>query len=136
MVVLSLDLWDIFRFIFRQLRMTFYHKIIVAYRNNLSSNAWHNFAKGKVISKYKGHKSLKNSIGKLAAPSPLSRRPAPGPYFHPLFSDSPLIKIYFCPFKKGIHCYCKLTTYQECQLNLMMYQFKSSHPYMVLIMKM
>ena len=95
---------------------------MVADRNNLSSNAWHNFAKGKVISKYKGHKSLKNSIGKLAAPSPLSRRPAPAPYLHPLFSDSPLIKIYFYPFKRGILCYCKLTTYQECQLNLMMYQ--------------
>ena len=32
-------LWDIFRFIFRQLKMTFFHKIIVAEKNNSSSNA-------------------------------------------------------------------------------------------------
>ena len=29
-----LGLWDIFRFIFRQLRMTFFHKIMVAEKNN------------------------------------------------------------------------------------------------------
>ena len=34
-----LNLWDIFRFIFRQLRMTFSHKIMVAEKNNFSSNA-------------------------------------------------------------------------------------------------
>ena len=34
-----LNLWDIFRFIFRQLRMTFFHKIMVAEKNNFSSNA-------------------------------------------------------------------------------------------------
>ena len=34
-----LNLWDIFRLIFRQLRMTFFHKIMVAEKNNFSSNA-------------------------------------------------------------------------------------------------
>ena len=34
-----LNLWGIFRFIFRQLRMTFFHKIMVAEKNNFSSNA-------------------------------------------------------------------------------------------------
>ena len=29
-----LNLWDIFRFIFRQLRMIFFHKIMVAEKNN------------------------------------------------------------------------------------------------------
>ena len=33
-----LNLWDIFRFIFRQLRMNFFDKIIVAAKNNFSSN--------------------------------------------------------------------------------------------------
>ena len=33
------NLWDIFRFIFRQLRMTFFHKIMLAEKNNFSSNA-------------------------------------------------------------------------------------------------
>ena len=47
-----LNLWDIFKFIFRQLRMTFFHKIMMT-ENFFSSNAWHNFAKGKVISKCK-----------------------------------------------------------------------------------
>ena len=32
-------LWDIFRFIFRQLRMTFFHMIMVTVKNNFSSNA-------------------------------------------------------------------------------------------------
>ena len=34
-----LNLWDIFRFIFKQLRVTFFHKIILAEKNNFSSNA-------------------------------------------------------------------------------------------------
>ena len=34
-----LILWDIFRFIFRELRMTFVHKIMVAEKNNFSANA-------------------------------------------------------------------------------------------------
>ena len=34
-----LNLWDIFRFIFRQLRMTFFHKIMMAEKNFFSSNA-------------------------------------------------------------------------------------------------
>ena len=34
-----LDLWDIFRFIFRQLRVIFFHKIMVAEKNNFYSNA-------------------------------------------------------------------------------------------------
>ena len=33
------NLSDIFRFIFRQLGMTFCHKIMVAEKNNFSSNA-------------------------------------------------------------------------------------------------
>ena len=36
---------------FRQPRMSFFHKIMVAEKNNFFSNASHNFAKGKVISK-------------------------------------------------------------------------------------
>ena len=51
-----LNLWDIFIFIFRQLRMTFFHKIMVAEKNNFSSNAQHNFKKGKVISTCKDDK--------------------------------------------------------------------------------
>ena len=51
-----LNLWDIFRFIFRQLRMTFFHKTMVADKNYFSSNAYHNFAKSKVISKCKNDK--------------------------------------------------------------------------------
>ena len=43
-------------FIFRQLRMTFFHKVMEAEKNSFSSNAWHNFAKGKVISKCKNDK--------------------------------------------------------------------------------
>ena len=34
-----LNLWNIFSFIFRQLRITIFHKIIVAEKNNFSSNA-------------------------------------------------------------------------------------------------
>ena len=33
-----LNLWDIFRFIFRELRMTYVHKIMVAEKNNFSAN--------------------------------------------------------------------------------------------------
>ena len=36
--------------------MTFVHKIMVAEKNNFSSNTQHNFAKGKVISKCKNDK--------------------------------------------------------------------------------
>ena len=80
-----LNLWDIFRFIFRQLRMTFFHKIMVAEKNNFSSNAWHNFAKGKVISKCKNDK-LKKIKSKKCQPHPTTflGRPAPTPYFRPL----------------------------------------------------
>ena len=39
------------RFIFRQLRMTFFQKNAMAETNNFSSNVWHNFAKSKIISK-------------------------------------------------------------------------------------
>ena len=35
---------------------TFFHKIMAAEKNNVSSNAWHNFAKGKEISKCKNDK--------------------------------------------------------------------------------
>ena len=42
---------------FRQPRMSFFHKIMVAEKNNFFSNASHNFAKGKVISKCKNDKT-------------------------------------------------------------------------------
>ena len=47
------NLWDIFRFMFIQIRMTFFHKHVVAEKYNFSSNAYHNFAKSKVISNVK-----------------------------------------------------------------------------------
>ena len=54
-----LNLQDVFSFIFRQLRMTFFHKIIVAEKNFFFQ--MHNiFAKGKVISKCKNNKPWKN----------------------------------------------------------------------------
>ena len=47
-----LNSWEKFRFIWRQLRMTVLHKIMMTKRNNFfSSNAWHIFGNGKVISK-------------------------------------------------------------------------------------
>ena len=42
-----LNLWDIFMFIFRQLQMTFFRKIMVAEKNFFSSNEYNNFAKDK-----------------------------------------------------------------------------------------
>ena len=51
-----LSLWDIFRVIIKQLRMTFFHKIMVAEKNTFSSNACHSFGKGKVIFKCKDDK--------------------------------------------------------------------------------
>ena len=51
------NLWDIFTFIFRQLRNTFFHKTMVTEKNISSSNISHNFAKGKVISKCINDKS-------------------------------------------------------------------------------
>ena len=51
-----LNLWEIFRFIFRQLMMTFFHKIVAAEKNNFPSNAEHNFVKIRVISKCKNDK--------------------------------------------------------------------------------
>ena len=42
-----LSLWDIFMFIFRQLQMTFFRKIMVAEKNFFSSNEYNNFAKDK-----------------------------------------------------------------------------------------
>ena len=38
--------------------MTFFQKIMVAEKKFFSSNAWHNFSKGKVISKCKNDKSF------------------------------------------------------------------------------
>ena len=65
--------------IFRELGITFFYQIMVVEKNKFSSNAWHNFAKGKVISKCKNDEPC--------AILPLFlRRPAPAPYFHPLFS--------------------------------------------------
>ena len=52
-----LNLWNIFRFIFRQPRMAFFHKIMLTEKNNFSSNAEHNFTNGKVISKCKNDKA-------------------------------------------------------------------------------
>ena len=46
----------IHRFIFWQLRMTFFHKIMMAEKTNFSSNVQHNFTKKKVISKFKSYK--------------------------------------------------------------------------------
>ena len=40
-----LNLWDIFRFIFRKLKMTFFHKIMVAEKKDFSSNAPPTFLK-------------------------------------------------------------------------------------------
>ena len=45
-----------FRFIFKQLRMTLFHKIMVAEKNGFSSNAKYNFTKGKVTFKCKNYK--------------------------------------------------------------------------------
>ena len=42
-----LNLWDIFMFIFRQLQMTFFRKIMVAEKIFFSSNEYNNFAKDK-----------------------------------------------------------------------------------------
>ena len=47
--------------------MTFFDKIMVAEKNNFSSNAEHNFAKGKVISK------CKDVIKIYFPPSPLKK---------------------------------------------------------------
>ena len=52
--------WDIFRFIFRQLRMTFSHKVMVVEKKYFRSNRWHNFVKEKVISKCKNDKPWEN----------------------------------------------------------------------------
>ena len=51
-----LNLWDIFWFFFRQLRMTFFHKNVVTEKINFPQ--MHNtiFAKGKVIFKCKNDK--------------------------------------------------------------------------------
>ena len=40
---------DIFRFIFRELRMTFFYKIMMTKKNSCSSNSQYNLAKSKVI---------------------------------------------------------------------------------------
>ena len=57
---------------------------MVAEEKNFYSNAYHNFANGKVISKFKNDKPYKNEIGKVPVPS-LLRGPAPAPYFHHFF---------------------------------------------------
>ena len=48
-----LNFWNVFKFIFRQIRMTFIHKIMVAEKNNFSSNIWQ-------IPKCKNDKPWKN----------------------------------------------------------------------------
>ena len=40
---------------------------MVAEKNNISWNAWLNFAKGKVISKFKNDKPSKSQIGQVTA---------------------------------------------------------------------
>ena len=58
-----LNLWRIFRFVFGQLRMSFCHKITVAKNNFIfTSNAQHNFAKKKIISKCKNDKPFDNKL--------------------------------------------------------------------------
>ena len=81
-----LNLWDIFRFIFRQLRMTFFHKIMVVEKKNFFFNCMTQFCKGyKVISKCKNDKLKKIKSKKCQPhPTPFLRRPAPAPYFCPL----------------------------------------------------
>ena len=56
-----LNLWDIFRLIFRLIRMTFFHKIMVAEKKIIFLQI-HNMIlqKGKVISKCKDDKPWKN----------------------------------------------------------------------------
>ena len=41
---------------------------MAAEKSNFSSNAWHEFAKDKVISKCKNNKPWKNYLGKVPAP--------------------------------------------------------------------
>ena len=70
-----------------------------------SSNAWHNFAKGKVIFKCKNDKPWKTEIGKMSPCPPCTILPPP--FFNFSYSPPPLpplvqvIKIYSPPFKKG-----------------------------------
>ena len=58
---------------------------------------------------------------KCQPPSPLLKRPAPAPFFHPLFKvfqSSPprgkLIKIYFPPLKKGESKLCIIRYLKNC----------------------
>ena len=50
-----------------------FHKIMVTEKNKFSSNAYHNFAKSKIIPKCENDNPT------------LLRRPGPAPYFHSLF---------------------------------------------------
>ena len=81
---------------------------MAAEKNNVSSNAWHNFAKGKEISKCKNDKPWYNQIGKVPAPPPF-KKTCPYTSFPPLFfnfSDPPSwggnINLLPPPLKRGV----------------------------------
>ena len=88
---------DICRFVFRQLRMTFVIKSWWQKLNFFSSNAWHNFTKGQVISKCKTLEKWQTTSPTFQKICPYTMRP---PSFLN-FSDSTLstpgevVKIYF-----------------------------------------
>ena len=65
--------------------MTFFRKIIVAEKNNFSSNASHNSAKGKVIPKCKNDKNLKKLNRKSASPPHPFKKRAPAPFLDLFF---------------------------------------------------
>ena len=68
--------------------MTFFRKIIVAEKNNFSSNASHNSAMGKVIPKCKNYKNLKKLNRKSASPPPPPhpfKKRAPAPFLDLFF---------------------------------------------------
>ena len=82
---------------------------MVTEKSNFSSNAKHNFAKGKVICKCKSDKPWKK-INKKGVSPLLLRRPFPAPYFHPLFLNVQIIPLptsgggnqnLLLPLKKG-----------------------------------
>ena len=81
-----LNLWHIFRLIFRQHRMTFFHKLCwqkkKIFFNCITTLQW-------VISKCNNDKPWKNKIGNVPAPppQPLLRKATPAPYLQTLFKN-------------------------------------------------